>query len=507
MAVITLVRVAAAGAIPLSPDEAYYWVWSRALAPGYLDHPPMVALWIRLGAALAGDTALGVRLLAPLSAALGSVLLADAACRLFHSQAAGLRAAVLLNATLMLGAGAVTMTPDTPLLFFWTGAIWALARIASKPTAASATNAAARRRSCPTKQELRARSPDRRTLSGRAGAWWLIVGAAAGLGLDSKYTAALLGLGIALWLLTPSRRAWLLTPWPWLGGLLAVALFLPVVLWNADHGWASFIKQGGRTGDWAPRRALRYLSELVAGQIGLATPLVFALFAAAAVAAARRWRQPPWTLCAALILPGAAVFVQHALGDRVQANWVAVLYPGCALAAAGLAGRWWRPAGAFGLAITALVYLQAALGPLPLPRTLDPTLRVAGFPALAHAAASDARQHGGAFLASEEYGAAASLAWSAPGLPVLAAAPRWRLFNLPASQQTRPGLLLITARRREGPDPAYWQSPELLGTLTRGRDGIEAETYRLYRVTPRPDALIVRLPQPERTGHAAPDPR
>ena len=473
MALITLIRIAAAGAIPLSPDEAYYWVWSRALAPGYLDHPPMVALWIRLGAALAGDTALGVRLLAPVSAALGSILLADAAQRLFHSQAAGLRAAVLLNATLMLGAGAVTMTPDTPLLFFWTGAIWALARIATSEP------------------------------SGRAGAWWLVVGAAAGLGLDSKYTAALLGLGIALWLLTPSRRAWLLTPWPWLGGLLAAALFLPVVLWNADHGWASFIKQGGRTGDWAPSRALRYLSELVAGQIGLATPLVFALFVAAAAAAARRWRQPPWTLCAALTLPGAAVFIQHALGDRVQANWVAVLYPGCALAAAGLAGRWWRPAAVLGLAITALVYVQAALDPLPLPRTLDPTLRIAGFPALARAAASDARQHGAAFLASEEYGAAASLAWSAPGLPVLAVAPRWRLFNLPASQQTRPGLLLITARRREGPDPAYWQSPELLGTLTRGRDGIEAETYRLYRVTPRPGAPTIRLPQPERTGHAA----
>ncbi len=477
MAIITAVRLAAAAAIPLSPDEAYYWVWSRALAPGYLDHPPMVALWIRLGVALAGDTALGVRLLAPLSAALGSVLLADAARRLFHSQAAGLRAAVLLNATLMLGAGAVTMTPDTPLLFFWTGAIWALARIAA---------------SAP---------------SGRARGWWLLVGAAAGLGLDSKYTAALLGLGIALWLLTPARRPWLLTPWPWASGLLAAALFLPVVLWNADHGWASFIKQGGRTGDWAPARALRYLSELAGGQIGLATPLVFVLFAAGAAAAARRWRQPPWALCAVLILPGAAVFVQHALGDRVQANWVAVLYPGCALAAAGLAGRWWRPAAALGLAITVLVYLQAALDPLPLPRTLDPTLRLAGFPALARAAAAHARQHGAAFLASEEYGAASSLAWSAPGLPVLAAAPRWRLFNLPASQQTRPGLLLITARRREGPDPAYWQSPELLGALIRGRDGIEAETYRLYQVTPRPGALIVRLPQPERTGNASPDPR
>ncbi len=53
-------------------------MWSRALAPGYPDHPPMVALWIRLGTMLAGDGALGIRLLGPLSVAVASLLLADA---------------------------------------------------------------------------------------------------------------------------------------------------------------------------------------------------------------------------------------------------------------------------------------------------------------------------------------------------------------------------------------------------------------------------------------------
>ena len=32
---------------PLVPDEAYYWVWSRHLAGGYFDHPPVVAYMIR----------------------------------------------------------------------------------------------------------------------------------------------------------------------------------------------------------------------------------------------------------------------------------------------------------------------------------------------------------------------------------------------------------------------------------------------------------------------------
>ncbi|HEY0422416.1 MAG TPA: hypothetical protein VGC82_03740, partial [Rhodopila sp.] len=44
IAVVTLIRLVMAAIVPLAPDEAYYWIWSRALAPGYLDHPPMVAL-------------------------------------------------------------------------------------------------------------------------------------------------------------------------------------------------------------------------------------------------------------------------------------------------------------------------------------------------------------------------------------------------------------------------------------------------------------------------------
>ena len=463
--------------MPLSPDEAYYWVWSRALAPGYLDHPPMVALWAAVGTALVGDTPLGVRLLAPLGAAAGTLMLADAG-RVLFGRGAGLRAAVLLNATLMLGAGAVTMTPDTPLLFFWTAAAWGLARVIA--------------------------GGDR-----GGGPWWLGAGAAAGLAFDSKYTATLLAPAALLLLLVPPMRRWWRSPWPWAAAALAVAMTAPVLAWNATHGWASLLKQGGRVRDWTP--SLRFELELLGGQLGLATPLVFVLFCCALAAALRRWRHPAWALPAALVLPGAVVFVQHALGDRVQANWVAVLYPGAALAAAGLsdsglAARWWRPAAGLGFALTFLVYVQAAFAPLPLPRALDPTLRLAGWHALAADLSTEARKTEAAFVTSEEYGAASLLAWSAPGLTVLAAEPRWRLFDLPIAAPPRPGLLLLTARRREPPDPAFWQSAEPLGTVNRGRAGVEAEQYRLYRVVPRSGAPLALLPEP-RTRHAAPDPR
>lgn len=462
LAALTLVRLLVAAAAPLSPDEAYYWVWSRALAPGYLDHPPMVALWVRAGTWLAGETPLGVRLLGPFAAALGSVLVAKAAEDLLPGRGAGLRAAALLNATLLLSVGAVTMTPDTPLLLFWTAALWALARL----------------------------------LRTGQGVWWLAAGASAGLALTSKYTAALLGAGILLWLLfVPAMRRWLATAWPWAGGALAAALFAPVVAWNAAHGWASFAKQGGRAGDWAPAQALRYLGELVGGQAGLATPLVFVLCIAGTVAAVRQVRDPAWALLAALIVPGAAVFLQHALGNRVQANWPAILYPAACVAAAGLGGWLWRPAVALGLAMLALVYLQAAAAPFALPRRLDITLvRMAGWDRLAHDAAR-LRAPGDGFVAAESYGLAALLAFYGSAAPVLGAEERWGLFDLPAFAADTPGLLILSARQAEPPDPALWRSSEEIGSLVRARHGVTAETYRVYRAVPRDGASIRALPQ------------
>jgi 4-amino-4-deoxy-L-arabinose transferase-like glycosyltransferase len=462
---LTLVRLLVAGLVPLSPDEAYYWTWSRALAPGYLDHPPMVALWIRAGTALAGDTRLGVRLLAPLAAGLGSALLWRAAEDILPGRRAGVAAAALLNATLLLGVGAVTMTPDTPLLFFWCAALAALGRL------------------------LR---------TGR-GAWWLAVGLAAGCALESKYTALLLGIGLALWLpAVPEGRRWLRTPWPWAGGALAALLFAPDLLWNAAHGWASVVRQGGRTADFRPVQALRFEAELLAGQLALATPLVLAACVAGMWRAARGWRDPGLALLAALTLPGAAVFLEHAAGDRVQANWPAVLYPAAAIAAGGLVRRW-RPAAALGLVLAVPVYLQAAVAPLPLPRSLDPTLaRLGGWAGLARQVSGDTTQGGASPLplAADEYGLAAELAWQ--GVPmVLGVEPRWAAFDLPrVDLGERAVLLLRSERRREGPDVALWAEARQVGTLVRARAGQVAERYRLYRVVGRPGLVGTALPGP-----------
>lgn len=454
LALLTGVRLVAAAAMPISADEAYYWVWSRALAPGYLDHPPMVALWIRLGTAVVGETELGVRLLAPLAAAAGTLLLAMTGDALFPGRRVGLVAGVLMNATLMLGAGAVTMTPDTPAIFFWTATLAALVRVRLDP------------------------------------AWWLVVGVTSGLALDSKYTAAFLGVGIVLWLALCSREQF--SRWQlWAGGAIAALLFAPVAAWNAAHGWASFAKQGARTGDWIPAQALAHLGELMAGQVALATPWVAVLFGAGLVMAVRRarLRDPAWTLIAAMTLPALLVFVQHAVGDRVQANWPSVVYPGAALAAAALGWRW-RGAAALGLAIGLLVLVQATAAPLQLPRAYNPLLvRLGGWDRLV---ASAAGLGAGRFVAAENYGLASLLAWHAPGTRVLAVGPRWALFDLPrADPSIGTGVLILSTRRSEPPDRGYWTNIDPLADLVRAQDGVVAETFRAYDVTLRGPATIL----------------
>ena len=472
LALLTLIRLGVAAAVPLAPDEAYYWVWSRALAAGYLDHPPMVALWIRAGTWLAGDDALGVRLLGPLSAALGSVLLHDAAERLFPGRRAGLIAAALLNATLALGVGAVIMTPDTPLLFFWTATLWAAARLAA----------------------------------GGAHSWWLVAGLCAGLAMASKYTAAFLPLGLGLYALWAAPRS-LRRPEPWLGALIAALVFLPVVLWNAEHEWAGFLRQGGRVADWRPERAGRYLAELIGGQLGLATPGVFLLFAAgiaASVRTALRARDNAGSLLAALSVPAALVFLQHAIGDRVQGNWPAILYPAAAVAAAGLAGRPAAPPGPFGplkpdvsfwtrltipsiglgLLVAAVAYVHAATGWPAFPAS-DPMARqLFGWDGFAARVEAARRAAGADFVAAEPYGVASELArLLPPESGVVGLGAHWDTMALTrAAAGEGKGLLIRPARYGDRIDPGVWREALVLPDLSRDQNGAEVERYRVFLV-------------------------
>jgi 4-amino-4-deoxy-L-arabinose transferase-like glycosyltransferase len=337
--------------------------------------------------------------------------------------------------------------------------------------------------------------------------WWLAIGLFAGLAMDSKYTAALLWFGIALWLLvTPSMRLWLRRPAPWFGALLGLAAFLPVLLWEARHGWPSVTRQGARIAAWHPSDAARFLAELAGGQAGLVTPLIFAFCVGGVVKAARqawRTRDPAWTLLAVLTLPAVVLFIQHALGDRVQGNWPAVIYPAASIAAAGLSAPIWerlfRPAIALGLVVTLLVYLQAGVALLPLPAGIDPIARqLAGWDSLADQVDAVARRAGADFVAADQYGVGAELARTLPrGVTVIGVDGRWGSTDLPRAGDLAGQVgLLVSTRRDSEFDPAPWRDLTELGPTARMRGDETVEAFRLYRVImPENAADAVALPR------------
>jgi len=210
-------------------------------------------------------------------------------------------AALLLNVTLMAAVGTLIVTPDAPLLVASSFVLFYLAKVLET----GARRVVAR------------------------------VGAAVGAALLSKYTALFFGPAILIWLVAvPKLRRWLLSPWLYLGGLVALAIFAPVILWNADHQWVSFIKQFGRARieDFRPA----FIGELIPTQIAFATPWcsssarwgLYALVARKTGAPAAR------VLINATFWTIVAYFVWHSLHARVEANWFAPVYPAFAIAAA-----------------------------------------------------------------------------------------------------------------------------------------------------------------------------
>ena len=392
---------------------------------GYLDHPPMVAWWIWAGVRIAGDTALGVRLLPVAASLLTTLLVFDLGQRLRGppngAPTSGLTAALLYNATLTVGVGAMLAVPDVPAALFWALALWAMARAKDQP------------------------------------ALWLCAGAAAGLGCLSKYSALFLAPGAVLWLaLTKDGRRALLTPWPWLAAAIAAAAFAPNVIWNAQHHWLTFAKQFGRVA--AHRLEPRYLGEFLGAQFVLLNPAVAVL---AGVGAARAWRTRDDIGLMALLtgLPFAAYLLLHSLHDRVQAHWPVPLYAGAALLATLAAGdaTGWKRALAriapLGVALTAL-----ALGYMTLPGSLlpngDPADALRGWPQLAEQAEGVGEAHGAAWIGTLSYGVN-GLLQGQPGLrlPALQLNERERYADLPPPRAdlSKPGLVVDLKRRL---DPA-----------------------------------------------------
>ncbi len=282
-------RLVTMAAVPLIPQEAYYWMYSQHPAPGYFDHPPMVAWMIGLGTAVFGHTEFGVRIVGNLLM-LGASLLMYRFGRAWFGRAAGLLSALLLQLLpVYYGVGFIA-TMDPALIFFWMLCLVGL-------TAA-----------------LREERP-----------WgWYVAGTASGLALMSKYTGLFLlaGAALAVVVYRPWRRH-LLTAHPYIAFLIAVAIFSPTIIWNARHDWASFRFQFLERWDPEPLSVGRPLG-FVMMQLLVATPMVLwgcGVFVARVLRMRRRLMTPRSIVVLSFSVPLFLVMAYKSLRYSVNINW------------------------------------------------------------------------------------------------------------------------------------------------------------------------------------------
>ncbi len=422
---LIVMRGVAAAFLPLSADEAYYWLWSKHLAAGYFDHPPMIAWLIRAGTSVLGDTPLGVRVMGVLLSLPASWFVWRAAAGVLKDENRAALAVLLFNLTLMASVEFLAATPDMPLLVAACAFVYCLVCIQQ---------------------------------SGK-GAYWLLAGIAAGLGLLAKFAMLFLVAGAFAWLLldrpappgadapsktkgadapsktkgadVPTKTKWVATPWPWAGAGAALLIFTPNLFWQSRHHWETFAFQFARVSNG--HFTLRFLGEFLAAQFGLATPLIFVLMALGLARATRR--SSDRFVLAALAWVGLGYFLVHALHDRVQGNWPSFLYPALAILAADVfaapgseaAGDqksgWWRKISMVAAPLAAVflfaAYTQALIAPLSLRK--DPVARLLGrdFAPAAEVAAALVKANLADAILTTDYETTAWLRFTQPGVKVI----------------------------------------------------------------------------------------
>jgi len=397
LSAVAVAWVAAALAVPLFPDEYYYWAWSRHLAAGYFDHPPVVAWLIRAGTTLFGITPLGVRALTLACGALTVVAVGRLAARL-AGPAAAPRAMLLFAVTPLITGAFVLATPDAPLLAATSWALYAILR-----------------------------AVDVEAIPRQALGWWVAAGVLLGVAGLSKYPAILVPAAVAVTLALhrPLRRV-LVTPGPYLAALLAMLVVSPVVAWNATHGWVSFRFQLSH-GLGAPRGGSLLDREvtMVSQQILAATPILFGFLVAAVWRTLRRRPESRAVLLAGVALCVALFFAWSGRRRPVEANWLALAYPSATVLLAlwplGARGVRWLRAGAWlSAALTLLLLTHLATPLLPLPREPLATSQAFGWPGVGRAverAAAASRGPGELHFATNRYQDAAAVSFLLPTHP------------------------------------------------------------------------------------------
>lgn len=282
-----VIRFSLAMLFPVTADESYYWLWSKHLSLSYVDHPPMVAL-INYLTTFGQANLVGLRLGVVIISTIVTLLLFYLTAELFGKKIAFFSILLfqLIPHFLIIW---LTMFVELPLVMFWTASLLIMAHIVKK----------------------------------QDGKLWYPLAVTIGLGYLSKYTMFLFWPCLALFLfLSPDNRFWLKRKEPYLSLLLSLLFFLPVIIWNSQHQWVSFVFHSGKVSGevWGKNLIL-----FIADQLVHFTPfLIFALYGIAKYSL----RKTETKLLLCFSLPVILLFLAASLKVKVWAHWPSAGYIG-----------------------------------------------------------------------------------------------------------------------------------------------------------------------------------
>ncbi len=303
-------------------DELYYLDMARHLDWGYVDAAPLIAVYAKVALLLGGSLA-ALRILPALAGtalvALTILMVRELGGGRYAQLLGGI--AALLCPAILITDGLLTMNAFEPL--FWMGGIFVVARL------------------------LRTGNPR----------LWIWFGVLAGLGLENKHSTLFFGFAVTVaLLLTPHRREFT-GRWIWVAGLIALALFLPNIIWQIRHGFPTIedlanVRREGKNVVLGP---LAFVGE----QIIDMHPILLPVWLSGLVwfLRDRRWRVLGLTFSVFFVL----MYVAHA-----KSYYVFPIYPMLLAGGAVAIGRWLADRTAWARIAVVVVIVLAALPALPL---------------------------------------------------------------------------------------------------------------------------------------------
>jgi 4-amino-4-deoxy-L-arabinose transferase-like glycosyltransferase len=474
IAAMTLLRIIYASVIELRTDEAYYWTWSKESVLSFLDHPPGIAWLIRFGTAIFGDTDLGVRFGGIVAMLVTQILLADIVRRVTHDVRAIVLAVLMPEAALYYGLLMSKVSPDIAMIPFAVAMIWSLVLIVQ-------------------------------TGDGR---WWLLAGLFAGLALLGKFTAIMFAPAVLAFALVPDWRwRWLRSPYPYLAALIAIVVFSPVLIWNAQHDWATFRFQLVRaTANYGI--SLRTIGDYIGLQFGLVGFVMLPVVLTGLVLTAwrgYRTREPVAILLSTAVLVPFFYFLWKSFTLRVGDTWPMFMWPvGFAAAAINITLLqregwpawmikstifWANTAVTTGIAFVVLVFLYYVAAPFNLLGKIDPIGGEAGYEQVVARVEAELEKTGATWIATTDYRTYSMLRWLfRDRVPIIEINERGRFqgFRDPGMDRIRDHAGIYVGRKPDNIASLWEAIParrEPLETVERRWRGLVMDTYALEKLT------------------------